>query len=176
MKPRIHRTAAGFGLVVVLAFSAGCSQSSPEEKLVERAFDAIRQGDWDSFYGTTITSADIMMQQNEIGPFQAQQSYLGSSVRPRERDSQRAQFDRAQQSGVAGANLRVARFVALGSDVRRFHYELLTGGSVPVTSYSLQVDVDGNVVEVSEPRFVVVEWQERPRLLALDFTSDTLSR
>jgi hypothetical protein len=145
---------------------------TPEEELVHRAFEAIRQEDWDSFYGTTITSADIMMQLNEIGPFQAQQSYLGSSVRPRERRAQRQQFDRALRSSVANANLRTARFVALGNDVQQFDYALLTGGSVPVTSYSMRVDVGGAEVEVAEPRFVIVEWQEQARLLALRFEQE----
>jgi len=147
-----------------------------EEKLVQAAFDAIRHDDWEAFSGTTITAADIMMQQNEIGPFQAQQSYLGSSVRPRERTAQREQFKRAQRSPVAEANLRTARFVALGSEPHHFEYTLLTGGSIPATSYSLRVDVDGDEVEISKPRFVVVEWQERPRLLALAFEPETGAR
>ncbi len=160
-------------LTILLALVAGCSRSTPEERLVERAFEALQDGDWDTFYRITITPADIMMQQNDIGAFQAQQSYLGSSVRPREREAQRAQFERAQKVGVAGANLRTAEFVALGTDVRRYDYSLLTGGSIPVTSYSLRVDLDGSQLEIPEPRFVLVEWQERPRLLALDFERDS---
>lgn len=151
---------------------AGCARMTPEEKIVQRAFEAIRQGDWESYYGTTITAADIMMQQNEVGPFQAQQSYLGSSVRPRERDAQRAQFERVADSPVAQANLRTARFVALGADRERFEYTLLTGGSIPVTSYSLRVDVDGNEVALAVPRFLVVDWQDRPHVLALLFEPD----
>lgn len=151
---------------------AGCSRTTPEEKLVQRAFEAIRQDDWDSYYGTTITAADIMMQQNEIGPFQAQQSYLGSSVRPRERDAQRVQFERAADSPLARANLRTARFVALGADSEQFEYTLLTGGSIPVTSYTLRVDVDGAEVDLAEPRFLVVDWQEKPHVLALRFDPD----
>ena len=148
-------------------------------------FDALRIFDSDNdqtgtrlytLDGTTITSADIMMQQNEIGPFQAQQSYLGSSVRPRERDAQKTQFERARNSRLTAANLRTAEFVALGNDVQHFDYTLLTGGSVPVTSYSLRVDVGGGEVDIVEPRFVVVHWQEQPRLLALSFADESQMR
>ena len=163
-------------LAIAVAAATGCSRMTSEEELVQAAFDAIRHDDWDAFFGTTITAADIMMQQNVIGPFQAQQSYLGSSVRPRERNAQREQFQRAQHSTVADANLRTARFVALGGEPHRFEYTLLTGGSIPATSYSLRVDVDGAEVEISRPRFVVVEWQEQPRLLALSFEQEAGGR
>ncbi len=74
------------------------------------------------------------------------------------------------------ANLRTAEFVALGSDVQHFDYTLLTGGSVPVSSYSLRVGVEDGEVEIADPRFLVVHWQEQPRLLALSFADDTPTR
>jgi hypothetical protein len=139
--------------------------------LIKEAFTAIKKNDWAAYSRLTVTAADFMLRENKIGPFEEKQSYAGSVLKPEEIQSQRAQFESAVEGGDGLIDFRNAEFVALGSIVEKGDHPLLTGGSVPFVAYSVRINVDGKEFDSRElsPRFVVVKWGHKPRLLRLLF-------
>jgi hypothetical protein len=148
-------------------FACSLEPLPPEERLVEQAFKAIRDNDWQEYSKMTITTADIMLRNSRISPIEERQSYLGTSLRPQQRALQQEQFRRAVRGGPI--DFRNAKFVSVGADERHFVYELLLGGAIPVSSYSLRVEIEGQEIESEEPRIIVVKWNGQPRILGLSF-------
>lgn len=159
------------GLLLLIALD-GCRSVSPEEALLQRAFAAIRENNWQAFEPLTITAADFSLRGPQSGALREQQSFLSGVLRPQEKQRQREQFARAVAGGPGQMDFRRAVFVGMGRAVRSGHVELLEGTRVPYTVYSVRVRMSEHEKETDAlaPGFAVVYWAGRPRLLGLEFS------
>lgn len=64
-----------------------------------------------------------------------------------------------------------AKFMSLSDEINRGAYKTITGGNVPYEIYSVIVEENGMELGAKElnPKFVVVKWGTRYRLLKLLF-------
>jgi len=155
-------------LVVLISGLSACS-TSPEEKLLKKAFSSIQNNDWDSYAKLTITSIDFTLQRNSVTPLKARQSYTGSKLKPQERERHRVRFEDIQKEKEGFIDFANAEFVSVGSIVETGMYPVMIGGEVPYTAYSLIIQTDGEEIDTKElyPHFVVVTWNNEPRILYL---------
>ncbi len=158
--------------LLLLVALDGCRSVSPEEALLQRAFAAIQENNWQAFERLTITAADFSLRGPQSGALREQQSFISGVLRPQEKQRQREQFVRAVAGGPGQIDFRRAVFVGMGRVVRSGHVELLEGTRVPYTVYSVRIRMPENEKETDAlaPGFVLVYWAGRPRLLGLEFS------
>jgi hypothetical protein len=159
------------GLLLAALALAGCGRPNPSsspEALVEAAYEAIRAGSWEEYSGLTVTTADFILEEhNAQSRFKAQQSYVGSVLKPEEQQRQRQDFARAVAGGVGLIDFRQRKFgqAHLGGAGDQ---ETLSGSMIPVSAYL--VSGEGEAAPTAEgPAFVVVKWGSFYRLLGLRF-------
>jgi hypothetical protein len=145
-------------------------RSSPEEELLDAAFIALKKKDWNAFSELTVTTADFDIQTLKQSPLMERQSYAGGVLRPEERLRIKEQFEIAAGGGEGMIDFESAEFVSVGKAIDRGMVESIGGELIPFTSYSIKIEVDGETVDTRDlrPVFIVVKWQGRPRILALD--------
>lgn len=162
--------------MLVLLSVGGCSaRPVTEEILLEQAFGAIKDKNWEEYNKLTVTYADFLLKGEKTGRFEERINYAGSVLKPEEQASQREQFDRAMAGGKGQIDFQRARFLSAGVVILESRMELLNeGDNVPFKIYSLKVRVDGNDTDTRllSPHFTVVPWEGEYRLLRLEFPKE----
>jgi hypothetical protein len=157
----------------VLFAAGGCtSRPDTEERLLEKAFEAIQEKDWEAYNKLTVTYADFLLKSQKTGRFEERLTYARNVLRPEEQQSQREQFDRAAAGGEGQIDFQRSRFVATGSVILESRMELLDENeTVPFKIYSLKVRVGGNESDTRllSPHFTAVPWEAEYRLMRLEF-------
>lgn len=161
---------------MVLFVVGGCaSRSGTEERLLDQAFEAIQDKDWEAYNKLTITYADFLLKSQKTGRFEERMTYAGTVLKPEEQQSQREQFDRAAAGGEGQVDFQSSTFIAPGSVILESRMELLEEGeTVPFKIYSLKVRLDGNKTDTRQlsPHFTVVPWEGEYRLMRLEFPKE----
>ena len=162
--------------MLVLLSAGGCS-SRPvtEEILLEQAFGAIKDKDWEGYNKLTVTYADFLLKGEKTGRFEERINYAGSVLKPEEQTSQGEQFDRAVAGGEGQIDFQRARFLSAGTVILESRMELLNeGDNVPFKIYSLKLRVDSNETDTRllSPHFTVVPWEGEYRLMRLEFPKE----
>ncbi|MEX1275001.1 MAG: hypothetical protein WEE20_03665 [Bacteroidota bacterium] len=151
----------------------GCaSRPDTEERLLDKAFEAIQEKDWETYSKLTVTYADFLLKSQKTGRFEERLTYAGNVLKPEERQSQREQFDRAAAGGEGQIDFQRSRFVATGSVILESRMELLDeNDTVPFKIYSVKVRLNGNESDTRllSPHFTVVPWEAEYRLMRLEF-------
>jgi hypothetical protein len=165
-----HRATRGWGAIACLgaALVSGCS-SDPRSELLERVYEALSAGDEAGFLRWTITTADFDLKAQGVSPFQAGQTYLGGVIRPEQIAEQRRQFQRAIAAGPGCIDFTRDELAGCGSVLGEGSQETLGGNQVHYLVCSLRIERDGKELDAKElyPRFVLTEWVNGYRLLAL---------
>ena len=162
--------------MLVLLSVGGCSALPvTEEILLEQAFGAIKDKNWEEYHKLTVTYADFLLKGEKTGRFEERINYAGSVLKPEEQASQREQFDRAMAGGEGQIDFQRGRFLSAGAVILESRMELLNeGDNVPFKIYSLKVRVDGNDTDTRllSPHFTVVPWEGEYRLMRLEFPKE----
>jgi hypothetical protein len=159
--------------IVVSVGTIGCtSRPTTEEALLEQAFDAIKENDWEAYQKLTITYADFLLKAHKTSRVEEQMSYAGDVLKPEELQSQREQFDRAVAGGKGQIDFRRTEFLGAGPVFLESMMELLTAEEkVPFKIYALKIAEGGMQRETRDlfPRFTVVPWEGEYRIMRLEF-------
>ena len=144
------------------------------EYTLERAFEALKERDWEGFSKLTVTGADLINQANGVGRFERGQSYAGAVLKPEEISKLRAGFDRTGSGGQHMIDFKNAEFVSIGSAIRSGDWPLLSGDSVPYTLYSLKIRSGGKELDTREldPAFYVVRFGSFYKIIGLSFADE----
>ena len=156
----------------VSSWLTGCTlgPDKTEEGLLEKAFDAIREGSWEGYSRWTITTSDfILKEQGMQGAFKEKQSFAGGVLKKEDKERARQDFQRAVAGGPGLIDFKKATFVGKGTLLHAGHEDTLSGGSIPVQVFSLRIKSDGKVVDTKDlgPHFVLTRWNGRFRVLRL---------
>ncbi len=158
---------------IVSVVMASCSsRPTTEEALLEQAFDAIKENDWEAYQKLTITYADFLLKAQKTSRAEEQMSYAGGVLKPEELQSQREQFDRAVAGGEGQIDFRRTEFIGAGPVFLESTMELLTAEEkVPFKIYALKIAEGGMQRETRDlfPRFTVVPWEGEYRVMRLEF-------
>ncbi len=151
---------------------AGCG-ASPQEKLIHDACQALKAQDWEAYSHLTITEADYLMRQNRIAETEAENSFAGETMRPRQRGLLREQFDRAVRGGPRQLDFGRCQFVFPTLERRR-KMRTLSGEEVPLEEYVVAIEMDGPQRSAPGlgPIFVLAEWEDGFRIIGLRFTDE----
>ena len=152
----------------------GKAKRSAEEKLLAEAFSALKAKDWEAFSALTVTTADYDMKEMNTPPLLERQTFSGGVMKPEQQMQIRDQFTAVVDEEVEGTiQFDKAEFVSKGKVVMQGAVESLSGQMIPYRVYSIRIEVDGETIDTRDmsPRFVIVKFNGRPRILALDIAS-----
>lgn len=159
----------GILLLVAAAFFSGCGPS-PSEKTIHLACQALKAQDWEAYSRLTITEADFMMVENNISESEADQSFAGSSLRPKQRQHLREQYEQAIQGcdGCLDFSRCLYVFPTLSATST---ITTLGGDDVILEEYILTIEMDGPETSAPGlgPYFILVPWEDEVRILSLRF-------
>ncbi|HLF20715.1 MAG TPA: hypothetical protein VI704_07980 [Bacteroidota bacterium] len=154
---------------VVFAFVGCAGRPTTEERLLEQAFDAIKNDDWDAYNSLTITFADFLLKAQNINMFNEKNSYAGGVLKPEQLRQQQEEFQIAVEGGPAFIDFRNSDFVSSGNVVHSGSLEALDGPDIPYKIFSVRVNIAGSPSSFSYPRFMVVPWNKEFRIMKLEF-------
>lgn len=154
-----------------LSGSVDTTPTPEEERVVREAFAVIRQGDVQKYWPLTITRADFIMRDNGLSDFHDQASVAGSVLKPEEQKQQGLDFEQASRNDPECIDFSSATFRSLGTLVRAGEIAMPEGKKLPFKEWSVVIGGPGGEVDTKDmsPRFVLVEWTDGPRILALRF-------
>lgn len=156
-------------ILLVFALGACASRPASEERLLEQAFDAIKNDDWDTYSSLTITYADFLLKAQNINAFNEKNSYAGGVLKPEQLRQQQEEFQLAVKGGPAFLDFRNSDFVSPGSVAHSGSLEALDGPDIQYKIYSVQAKTAGGPSSSSYPRFMVVPWNKEFRIMKLEF-------
>jgi hypothetical protein len=147
------------------------AKGGTEERVVEKAFAAIKKNDMGTFKDLTITSADIILKRNKTSKLMEKASFAGSALKPEEQKRQREEFMKAVAGGSDQIDFSKSEFVGLGTLMKTGSSELLEGGFYTYWAYAVVIKHEGKVVDTTElfPYFVLTEWKDGARIIHLDY-------
>lgn len=160
-------------IIIIMICMAKCSGTGlvSEKQVLEQVFIAIKTSDWNKYQQLIITTADISMKRLKLSDFQAQQSYLGSSLKPREQQKQRQQFDEVirNTNDEKFINFKQAEFIDIGSLINSGTGKLIEGGEYSYNTYSMRLKINGQEIDTKhlQPKFVLIKYEKEYRLLKL---------
>lgn len=164
---------AVIAVIALISVTSGCSKppTSSPEALVTAAFEALHKNDWEAYSALTITSADFILKENKQTRFKERGTFVGDKLKPEEKEQQRQQF---QKAGTGGANVIDFRQTKLDRPVlvASRQQETMIGSVIPVSLYGLMLKDSGGKLSPLDPGFVVVQWRDGYRLLALRFSPE----
>lgn len=142
-----------------------------DEVLVQRAFEAIKAGDYSAYRELTITTADFVLKREKVNPMMEAQTYAGAVLKPQEQALQRGEFEQAVAGGEDQIDFKTAEWQGLGPLVDSGSQQLFESGSVPYMSYAIKIKQGGESIVSTElrPEFVLVDWGKSRRILRLFF-------
>lgn len=151
-------------VVLSLCFSfLNCSTLSDEERIAVQAMKAIAAGDWPSYEKLTVTTADFVMQQNKkTSP--TKQSYSGAVLKPRQKERQKLDFERAVSSEAGFLNFKQEE-IRNAVLLEAISYDLLTGEKISGNLFTTNFYTE----QTKKPALVVVPWGDSYRILGLKF-------
>ena len=162
--------------LLVFALGACTSRPTTEERLLEQAFDAIKNDDWDTYSSLTITYADFLLKVQNTNVLNEKNSYAGGVLKPEQLRQQQEEFQLAVKGNPVFIDFRNSDFVSSGNVVHSGSLEALDGPDIPYKIFSIQVKVAGSPSSLSYPRFMVVPWNEEFRIMKLEFPAPVVER
>jgi hypothetical protein len=159
-------------VLVCAALLAGCG-ASPQERLIHDACQALKAQDWEAYADLTITEADYLMRQNRIDENEADHSFAGESLRPRQRELLRQQYDRAVQGGPRQLDFGRCQFVFPDLERKRT-MKTLSGEEIAIEEYVVAIEMDGPERSAPGlgPIFVLAAWNDGYRIIGLRFPGE----
>jgi len=148
---------------------AKSAPATPEETLLRMVCNSIAKNDYSSFQRATITAADFALEAMNISSMQASQSYVGSSLRPTQRQKQKEQFDKAAAGGPGLIDFANSTFVGVGSLIESGNEQSMPKGSYAYNIYSVKIETNGQTIDTKDmfPKFKIVTWKGSQRLMRL---------
>ncbi len=161
-----------FSMALVLISCAGDSPKT-QQGLLKLAFEAIKNNEQEDFEALTITPAEIMIDEYDLKPFEANSSYIGQVIRPEEEEEQSRQFQQAVSGGPKQIQFQQSKFVG-AKLIDSGEQELLSGSSIAYETYGLSIEQNGQKIESENtlPNFVITHWKEEYRVLSLQFSAN----
>ncbi len=172
-------------LIFSIMFLIHCSgsesqQPQPQQEsggidgLLQDAFEAIKTQNREKYNDLTITSADFVLKRMGISKLKENQSYVGTSVKPAEIKKQHAQFQQAVKVDEKFEEDMIYfdkdTFISAGRIIDQGVMKALNNVQIPYKIYTIKVKSDGGaVMDDLYPYFMIVHWNNRPRILKLIF-------
>ncbi len=170
-----HACLVLLSLLFSITLSA-CRTNTPksEEVLLQLAFEAIQEQDWEKFQRLSITPSDFIVAEKNLSKFAESQQYEVQVLRPEEREVLRTAFAKACSKEPGTINFTDASFEGIGTMIRTGDYEVMeVQEPVEFKQYSLKIEVNGETIDTKEltPHFQVVyfRWEEEYRIIGLIF-------
>ncbi len=164
-----------FAIVISLFFPA-CKTNIPktEEVLLELAFEAIRDQDWEKYQKLMITPSDFIVAEKNLSKFAESQQYEVQVLRPEEREAHRLAFVKAASKEPGTINFSEVSFEGIGTMIRSGDYDVMeVQEPVEFKQYSLKLEMNGEMFDTKDqyPQFQVVyfRWEEEYRIIGLVF-------
>ena len=162
--------------VITSFFLSACKKSIPksEEVLLEMAFEAIRDQDWEKYQRLMITPSDFIVAEKNLSKFAESQQYEVQVLRPEEREAHRLAFVKAASKEPGTINFSEGSFEGIGTMIRSGNYDVMeVQEPVEFKQYSLKLEMNGETVDTKDlyPQFQVVyfRWEEEYRIIGLVF-------
>lgn len=153
-----------------------CRTNTPksEEVLLQLAFEAIQEQDWEKFQRLSITPSDFIVAEKNLSKFAESQQYEVQVLRPEEQAVLRTAFAKAGSKEPGTINFTDASFEGIGTMIRTGDYEVMeVQEPVEFKQYSLKLELNGETIDTKDlyPQFQVVyfRWEEEYRIIGLVF-------
>ncbi len=159
------------GLGLILGVTACASESAKTEQgLLKLVFASLQANNQEEFDALTITPAEIMLDEYDVGPFQEKSSYIGQVLKPEEEQAQAQQFQQAVSGGAEQIDFKHSKFLGV-TLLSAGEQELLSGNRIPYKIYGLELEANGQKTDAKTtlPQFVITPWKNEYRLLGLKF-------